>query len=118
MGRVHLQSSRASGTVSSTFSCPEVLDFMPLVIDPSGLYVRPEGEIFLAGGPATPRSARRIPSRSTSTLRSSRNSSGPLWPYGFQLRRADQDDLGVGRSLEMNRFDQNLSSAGHRGSRG
>jgi glycine/D-amino acid oxidase-like deaminating enzyme len=37
-----------------TFSCPEVLDFMPLVIDPSGLYVRPEGEIFLAGGPATP----------------------------------------------------------------
>ena len=37
-----------------TFSCPEVLDFIPLVIDPSGLYVRPEGQIFLAGGPATP----------------------------------------------------------------
>ena len=36
-----------------TFSCPEVLDFIPLVIDPSGLYVRPEGQIFLAGGPAT-----------------------------------------------------------------
>jgi FAD-dependent oxidoreductase domain-containing protein 1 len=37
-----------------TFSCPETLDFIPLVIDPSGLYVRPEGDLFLAGGPPTP----------------------------------------------------------------
>jgi FAD-dependent oxidoreductase domain-containing protein 1 len=37
-----------------TFSCPDTLDHIPLVIDPSGLYVRPEGRVFLAGGPATP----------------------------------------------------------------
>jgi FAD-dependent oxidoreductase domain-containing protein 1 len=37
-----------------TFSCPDTLDHIPLVIDPTGLYVRPEGRVFLAGGPATP----------------------------------------------------------------
>jgi FAD-dependent oxidoreductase domain-containing protein 1 len=37
-----------------TISCPENLDFIPLVIDPSGLYVRPEGRLFITGGPATP----------------------------------------------------------------
>jgi FAD-dependent oxidoreductase domain-containing protein 1 len=36
------------------FSCPENLDFIPLVIDPSGLWVRPEGRLFIAGGPSTP----------------------------------------------------------------
>jgi glycine/D-amino acid oxidase-like deaminating enzyme len=36
------------------FTCPERLDFMPLVVDPSGLYFRPEGHKFIAGGPATP----------------------------------------------------------------
>jgi glycine/D-amino acid oxidase-like deaminating enzyme len=37
-----------------TVSCPTRLDFMPLVIDPSGLYIRPEGSLFICGGPATP----------------------------------------------------------------
>lgn len=36
-----------------TVSCPENLDFIPLVIDPSGLWVRPEGRLFITGGPAT-----------------------------------------------------------------
>jgi FAD-dependent oxidoreductase domain-containing protein 1 len=37
-----------------TFSCPDTLDHIPLVIDPTGLYVRPEGRVFLTGGPVTP----------------------------------------------------------------
>jgi len=37
-----------------TFTCPTALDFIPLVVDPSGLYVRPEGSRFISGGPATP----------------------------------------------------------------
>jgi FAD-dependent oxidoreductase domain-containing protein 1 len=37
-----------------TFTCPQAPDFMPLVIDPTGLYVRPEGNVFISGGPATP----------------------------------------------------------------
>lgn len=36
------------------FTCPSKLDFIPMVVDPSGLYVRPEGDRFIAGGPATP----------------------------------------------------------------
>jgi glycine/D-amino acid oxidase-like deaminating enzyme len=36
------------------FTCPDDLHFIPLVVDPSGLYFRPEGDKFLAGGPATP----------------------------------------------------------------
>jgi FAD-dependent oxidoreductase domain-containing protein 1 len=37
-----------------TFTCPTTLDFIPLIVDPSGLYVRPEGSLFITGGPATP----------------------------------------------------------------
>lgn len=33
------------------FSCPDGIADMPLVIDGSGLYVRPEGEGFITGGP-------------------------------------------------------------------
>jgi glycine/D-amino acid oxidase-like deaminating enzyme len=36
------------------FSCPEPPPAMPLVIDPQGVYVRPEGPNFITGGPATP----------------------------------------------------------------
>jgi FAD-dependent oxidoreductase domain-containing protein 1 len=36
------------------FSCPTDLSHMPLVIDPTGVFVRPENRIFIAGGPATP----------------------------------------------------------------
>jgi glycine/D-amino acid oxidase-like deaminating enzyme len=36
------------------FSCPARLDFIPLIVDPSGLYVRPEGRLFMSGGPPTP----------------------------------------------------------------
>jgi len=35
------------------FSCQSKLDFMPLMIDPSGVYVRPEGNLFITGGSAT-----------------------------------------------------------------
>lgn len=34
------------------FSCPDRIPDMPLVIDGSGVYVRPEGEGFITGGPA------------------------------------------------------------------
>jgi len=34
------------------FSCPDKIVGMPLVVDASGLYVRPEGAGFIAGGPA------------------------------------------------------------------
>ena len=33
------------------FRCAEPVENIPLVIDPSGLYVRPEGEGFITGGP-------------------------------------------------------------------
>jgi glycine/D-amino acid oxidase-like deaminating enzyme len=36
-----------------TFTCPERIDHCPLLIDPSGVYVRPEGEGFICG--ASPR---------------------------------------------------------------
>jgi FAD-dependent oxidoreductase domain-containing protein 1 len=36
------------------FSCPDPPPNMPLVIDPRGVYVRPEGSNFITGGPATP----------------------------------------------------------------
>lgn len=36
------------------FSCPDPPPNMPLVIDPKGVYVRPEGPNFITGGPATP----------------------------------------------------------------
>lgn len=36
------------------FSCPDPPPNMPLVIDPQGVYVRPEGPNFITGGPATP----------------------------------------------------------------
>jgi len=36
------------------FSCPDPPRAMPLVIDPQGVYVRPEGPNFITGGPATP----------------------------------------------------------------
>ena len=36
------------------FSCPDPPRDMPLVIDPQGVYVRPEGPNFITGGPATP----------------------------------------------------------------
>ena len=36
------------------FSCPTDLSHMPLVIDPTGVFVRPENRVFIAGGPATP----------------------------------------------------------------
>ena len=36
------------------FSCPAPPREMPLVIDPKGVYVRPEGPNFITGGPATP----------------------------------------------------------------
>jgi FAD-dependent oxidoreductase domain-containing protein 1 len=36
------------------FSCPDPPQNMPLVIDPQGVYVRPEGPNFITGGPATP----------------------------------------------------------------
>lgn len=35
------------------FSCPDPLPDLPMVIDPHGVYVRPEGKVFIAGGPAT-----------------------------------------------------------------
>lgn len=36
------------------FRCPDAPANMPLVIDPHGIYVRPEGDSFITGGPATP----------------------------------------------------------------
>lgn len=39
------------------FRCPDPLAHIPLVVDPSGFYVRPEGDGFIAGGPAVSRSA-------------------------------------------------------------
>ena len=36
------------------FSCPDPPPAMPLVIDPKGVYVRPDGANFITGGPATP----------------------------------------------------------------
>lgn len=36
------------------FSCPQVIPRCPLVIDPSGLWLRPEGERFLCGIPENP----------------------------------------------------------------
>jgi FAD-dependent oxidoreductase domain-containing protein 1 len=36
------------------FSCPEVIPRCPLVIDPSGLWLRPEGGRFLCGIPQDP----------------------------------------------------------------
>jgi glycine/D-amino acid oxidase-like deaminating enzyme len=36
------------------FSCPDPPPNMPLVIDPQGVYVRPDGSSFITGGPATP----------------------------------------------------------------
>jgi glycine/D-amino acid oxidase-like deaminating enzyme len=38
------------------FSCPDPMGHIPLVIDPAGVYVRPEGEVFISGGLATPSS--------------------------------------------------------------
>ena len=35
------------------FTCAQPPVDLPLVIDPSGLYFRPEGNMFIAGGPAT-----------------------------------------------------------------
>jgi glycine/D-amino acid oxidase-like deaminating enzyme len=37
-----------------TFSCREALPRFPLLIDPTGIYVRPEGEIYLCGGAPAP----------------------------------------------------------------
>jgi glycine/D-amino acid oxidase-like deaminating enzyme len=36
------------------FSCPETIPRCPLIIDPSGLWLRPEGERFLCGIPQEP----------------------------------------------------------------
>jgi glycine/D-amino acid oxidase-like deaminating enzyme len=43
------------------FDCPDAPRDMPLMIDPSGLYVRPEGGYFLTGGPATPHPGQEPP---------------------------------------------------------
>jgi glycine/D-amino acid oxidase-like deaminating enzyme len=37
-----------------TFSCRETLPRFPLLIDPTGIYVRPEGEMYLCGGAPSP----------------------------------------------------------------
>jgi len=37
-----------------TFTCREMLPAFPLIIDPSGVYVRPEGEVFIAGAAPAP----------------------------------------------------------------
>src|SRR5690606_31126914 len=37
-----------------SFTCRSVLPNLPLLIDPSGVYVRPEGEMFICGVSPTP----------------------------------------------------------------
>lgn len=39
------------------FSCRDVVHGLPLVIDPTGLYFREEGNFFISGGPAVSRAA-------------------------------------------------------------
>ena len=81
-----------------TFSCPEVLDFIPLVIDPSGLYVRPEGTDLSRGraGDAGQRAGSARARRRLCAVRGIHLADPGRTDSRF---RADQDDLGVGRSL-------------------
>ena len=63
------------------FACRAALPGFPLLIDPGGVYVRPEGDRFLAG--VSPPPERDPPATDFASMaRSSTKSSGPLWRGG------------------------------------
>jgi FAD-dependent oxidoreductase domain-containing protein 1 len=62
-----------------SFSCPDKLPGCPLVIDTSGIWLRPEGRKFICGF-APPATAIRTTRRWRWSTRPSSASSGPRWP--------------------------------------
>ena len=84
------------------FTCPEALPGCPLLIDPSGIWLRPEGTGFIAAMPPED-GTRRCTADPTTPL--SRTTSGPPWPSasGFEALRA----AAWAGYYEMNAFDHN-----------
>ena len=70
-----------------TFACREPLPGFPLLIDPSGAYVRPEGDLYLCRHGAAGGERPAGDATSPSTMLSSRRRCGRSWPPGCRPSR-------------------------------